>query len=361
MFPKSVDVTGITGAQVVGPPVSWQTPNGPFNVEHLAAVNAANELLAFWWSPQHDWQVVNATAKTGQPVIGGIAAWQTPNGPFLVEHLAARSPDGDLIVFWWSPQHDWQAVNVSAKTGRRVAGAPVSWLTSDGARTVEHLAARGPNNELLVFWWSPAHDWQVVDVTAKTVDPSLDPTRGFHATARWSSSIWAPLAGRNAFGVLVVAGARLAGGQRLCDRGRYRAGRTVSWLAGSVEHVAVRGSQDELFVYWWTPATNWRRVDVTAITGIPIEEVSGVYQLGKSARTPRFSSARGVHDSLLRFWWRPSRDWQAQNLSHATGVDTTVGPRHGRRQTARRSSSTPRWSPPSSRWLSSTTTGRAGG
>ena len=66
MFPKSVDVTGITGAQVVGPPVSWQTPNGPFNVEHVAAVNAANELLAFWWSPQHDWQVVNPTAKTGQ-------------------------------------------------------------------------------------------------------------------------------------------------------------------------------------------------------------------------------------------------------------------------------------------------------
>jgi len=135
MLPKSVDVTSITGAAVAGPAVSWQTPNGPFNVEHLAAVNAANELLTFWWSPQHDWQVVNITAKTGQHVSGGIAAWQTPNGPFLVEHLAARTPAGDLIVFWWSPQNDWQAVNVSAKTGKRVAGAPVSHWAAQCSRS----------------------------------------------------------------------------------------------------------------------------------------------------------------------------------------------------------------------------------
>jgi M6 family metalloprotease-like protein len=328
MFPKSVDVTGITGAQVVGPPVSWQTPNGPFNVEHVAAVNAANELLAFWWSPQHDWQVVNPTAKTGQAVVGGVAAWQTPNGPFLVEHLAARSPNGDLIVFWWSPQHDWQAVNVSAKTGRRVAGAPVSWLTSDGAQTVEHLAARGLNNELLVFWWSPSHDWQVVDVTAKTGrSVSQDPTAWLShngpmlvehlgaPSADGSLSVfwWSPAHDWQAINVSAIAGGTAAG-------------RTVSWLAGTVEHVAVRGSQDELFVYWWTPATNWQRVDVTAITGIPIKEVSGVYQLGEAGENSEILVARGVDDALLRFWWRPSRDWQSQNLSHATGVDTAVGP-----------------------------------
>jgi hypothetical protein len=73
-FPRSVDVSSLTGAQVSGPPVSWQTPNGPFNVEHVAAVNAANELLAFWWSPQHDWQVVTVTAKTGQCVVGATMA-----------------------------------------------------------------------------------------------------------------------------------------------------------------------------------------------------------------------------------------------------------------------------------------------
>jgi non-ribosomal peptide synthetase component F len=26
-----------------------------------------------------------------------------------------------------------------------------------------------------------------------------------------------------------------------------------------------------------------------------------------------------MNDSLLQFWWKPSRDWQEFNLSHATG------------------------------------------
>ena len=64
MLPKTVDITAITGKDVVGPPTSWQTQNGPFNVEHVAAVNANNDLLVFWWSPQHDWQSVNVSAKT---------------------------------------------------------------------------------------------------------------------------------------------------------------------------------------------------------------------------------------------------------------------------------------------------------
>jgi hypothetical protein len=37
-------------------------------------------------------------------------------------------------------------------------------------------------------------------------------------------------------------------------------------------------------------------------------------------------AARGADDSLLRFWWRPNRDWQVQNLTHATGVGATAAP-----------------------------------
>lgn len=328
MLPTVVDVTRITHAPVVGPPISWQTPNGPFNVEHVAAINAANELLAFWWSPQHDWQVVNITAKTGQHVTGGIAAWQTKNGPFLVEHLAARTPAGDLIVFWWSPQHDWQALNVSTKTGRRVAGAPVSWQTPNGPLVVEHLAARGPHNELLVFWWSPAHDWQVLDITEKTHRAvAHDPTawQSHNGTmlvehlaaaspdGTLSVFWWSPVHDWQALDVSAIAGGSAAG-------------RTTSWLTGTVEHVAVRGTNHELFAYWWTPATNWRVVDVTAITGLPIAEVGAVHQLQETGENAEILVARGTDESLLRFWWRPDRDWQVQDLSQATGFADIVAP-----------------------------------
>ena len=73
------------------------------------------------------------------------------------------------MVFSSSPQHDWQRGQRLREDRQRIAGAPVSWVTPDGAGgKVEHLGARGVNNELLVFFWTPAHDWQVVDVTAKT-------------------------------------------------------------------------------------------------------------------------------------------------------------------------------------------------
>jgi M6 family metalloprotease-like protein len=328
MFPKFVDVSRITGVRVVGPPVSWQTRNGPFNVEHLAAVTAANELYVFWWSPQHDWQAVNVTAKTGQRVLGGLTAWQTPNGPFNVEHLAGRSPDGRLIVFWWSPAHDWQAVDVTAKTGRKIAGAPVSWQTPNGPMIVEHLAARGPQDELLTFWWSPARDWQVIDVTARTGRKAAhDPTAWL---SRNGPMLVEHLAAASPDGTLSVFWWSPAHDWQALDVSRIAggsaAGRTVSWLAGDVEHVAVRGANDQLFVYWWTPATNWRLVDVTAITGISVTEVSDAYQLPETGAQVELLAARGTDDTLLRFWWRPDRDWQAQNLSHATGTSAYVAP-----------------------------------
>ena len=329
MLPGIVDVTRITGAKAVGSPTSWQTPNGPFNVEHIGVTSPANELLAFWWSPQHDWQVVNVTAKTGQQVIGGLTSWQTHNGPFLVEHLAGRSPAGDLLVSYWSPQHDWQSVNVSAKTGRKIAGAPVSWVTPDGVGgTVEHLAARGAHNELLVFFWTPAHDWQVVDVTAKTGRAVVGDVTAWQSTngpmivehvggvspdGTLSVFWWSPAHDWQALNVSSIAGGAVTG-------------RTVSWLAGGVEHVAAHGSNNELFVYWWTPATNWRRVDVTAITGISIAEVAAAYQVTETGANVELLSARGVDNSLLRFWWRPDRDWQAQNLTLATGAAVSSGP-----------------------------------
>ena len=169
MLPRTVDVSAVTSQSVVGSPTSWQTPNGPFNVEHLAAANTNNELFVFWWSPEHNWQAVNVSSKTGYRIAGGVTNWQTHDGPFLVEHLAGRTPTGDLVVFWWSPQHDWNAVNVSTKTGKQISTSATSWVTPDGAGgTVEHLAARGLAGELLVFYWMAATDWQVIDVTMKT-------------------------------------------------------------------------------------------------------------------------------------------------------------------------------------------------
>lgn len=324
MLPKTVNVTHLAGGgRGAGSPTSWQTQNGPFNVEHMAAVNAQGDLIVYWWSPRRDWQSVNVSQKTRQQLSGGLTAWQTRNGPFLVEHLAGRSPEGDLIVFWWSPQHDWQALNVSQKTGKQISGDPTSWVTPDGRRgTVEHVAAVGVGRELLTFYWTPAHDWRVVDVTVKTGRTLAGPVTSW--LARNGPLLVEHLGGPAPDGSLevfwwspahdwqAINASAIAGGQAF--------GRPVSWLTGSVEHLAVRGPGDELLVYWWSSSSNWRVVDVTAITGVPVAEVCAVHQVDDDGENVEILSARGLDGSLLQFWWRPSRDWQCLNLTKATGV-----------------------------------------
>jgi hypothetical protein len=168
MLPSIVNVSDITGERVTSRVTSWQTRNGPFNVEHLAGRNPAGDLIVFWWSPQHDWQSVNVSQKTGQQVAGDVTSWQTPNGPFNVEHLAGRNPAGDLIVFWWSPQHDWQALDVSHIAGGNIIGAPDSFQLRDADGNAEMLVARGTGNSLLYYWWKPAFDWQMADLSKLT-------------------------------------------------------------------------------------------------------------------------------------------------------------------------------------------------
>jgi hypothetical protein len=47
MFPRVVNVSAKASATVAGPVTSWQTPNGPFNVEHLAGVSAVGDVIVF--------------------------------------------------------------------------------------------------------------------------------------------------------------------------------------------------------------------------------------------------------------------------------------------------------------------------
>ena len=228
MLPGIVDVTRITGAKAVGSPTSWQTPNGPFNVEHVGVTSAANELLAFWWSPQHDWQVVNVTAKTGQHVIGGIAALADPQRP-LPRRAPRRAtpPRATSSCSGWSPQHDWQAVNVSAKTGKAHRRC---------ARELAHPGRCRRNCRASRRAWRPQRAAGVLlDTRARLAGRGRDGEDRSRRSGRpdgvavhqRSDDRRAPrgrLAGRHPLGVLVVAGARLAGAQRLGDRGRRRHG-----------------------------------------------------------------------------------------------------------------------------------------
>lgn len=329
MIPKIVDVTAITGQRVVGPVTSWQTPDGPYLVEHLAGRNPSGELIAFFWSPRHDWQAVNVSQKTGQKIAGQVTSWITSDGPYLVEHLAGRSPNGDLLVFYWSPRQDWQVVNVSQKTGQKIAESVTSWITSDGTYKVEHLAGRNPSGDLLVFYWSPRQDWQVVNVSQKTGQKISS------RVSNWLSSdgptVVEHLAGSGADGSLYVFWWTLARDWQVVNVSQITlqkvSGPVTSWLAGNVEHLAGPGPDNSLQVFWWTPATNWRAVNVSAIAGEKVVEAPTIYQLSEGGENVELLGAKSLDGSLLLYWWKPTLDWQAMNLSEITGRKIVSAPR----------------------------------
>lgn len=111
----------------------------------------------FYWSPRHDWQAVNVSQITGQKIASPLTSWQTPDGPVNVEHLAGMAPNGDVLVFYWSSRYDWQAVNISRTTGQHLANPLTSWQIPDGPFNVEHLAGMTPQGDVQVIYLT---DWQ---------------------------------------------------------------------------------------------------------------------------------------------------------------------------------------------------------
>ena len=137
------------------------------------------DLLVFYWMPGQDWNAVNVSQITGQKLAGPVTSWVTPNGPVLVEHLAGMAPNGDLLVFYWMPGQDWNAVNVSQITGQKLAGPVTSWVAPSGPVLVEHLAGMAPNGDLLVFYWMPGRNWDTFNVSQITGQKIAGPVTGW--------------------------------------------------------------------------------------------------------------------------------------------------------------------------------------
>ncbi len=167
------NVSNATGVRLQGALTSWVTPNGPDQVPHIAGRTPAGELIVFWLSSStQSWKHVDVSNITGRRIDGGLCNWQTRNGPYLVEHLAGRGASGELLVFWWSPQSDWQAVDVSHINSERINGVPAVYQHGDGdGENAEVLAFAAAHERLFLHWWKPSSDWVALDLSAATGEP----------------------------------------------------------------------------------------------------------------------------------------------------------------------------------------------
>ncbi|MCU0686108.1 MAG: serine/threonine protein kinase [Polyangiaceae bacterium] len=278
---QSVDASAEAGqALLAAPPTAWVS-TGLKGGHHdcAAAADARGRLLVFERAAGSPWQATDITAQAGYSAEGPLARWQTPNGDLNIEHLAARSLDGDLVVYWRSSTHDWWSTNVSLKTGRRIASPVAPWKlwVNDAPPLVEHLAAIGTDGHLYDFVWRTSEDWRAYDITLRS--------------------------------------------------GVAPAGPPEAWVTGNLEHLAAHDAGHALYVFDRSPgALDFVATNVSAQTGLRVEgRPSSLLTLaeGESVET---LVARTPAGHLAYFWRTAAFGWQGLDLSELTGLEASGDP-----------------------------------
>ena len=276
------NLTTTLGQRIAGP-LEWWVDGGSASsppvpvTQHLVGPAESGDLLHFWMDQQGAWLRENVSAQTGRAVQGAVSAFTTPRS---VENVAACSPEGDLLVFWGAILgHNWQVDNVTAATGQKIKGSPKIWVSWTKSDLPVSVAALSDDGRLLHFWWIEASGWHVEDLTAKTGRTLAGPM------AQWLSSNASADASEHIAGVDATGNLlhfwRTPTSDWLVDDISTRTGRKVTGPPAfysdthngvDYEHLVANAPNGHTLVFWdETLHHNWSVVDLTQETGATMQ------------------------------------------------------------------------------------------
>ena len=268
----SLGATGIPGA--VGPATSWNSLNGDVLVEHLAAADQDGHLILLYYYAGADWKAVDITEKTGAKIaIERPQSWLSYEGSVVFERLAAPAPNGDLLVFSWHSGSDWEVMNVSAATGYKITGPVASWITASDGVPVEHLAARATNDDLLVFFRWAGGAWGVADVTSIT-------------------------------------------GQKV--GGEPEGWKVIASGSETAEKVAIPAGDGSLLLFTYLPSTDWQVINLTTLTGQSVASPADVW-FDPIALYEKLAARAPNGDLVIFYYDQIDLTWQVTNVTAVTG------------------------------------------
>jgi len=278
---KAVNVSEKTGVQVaVERPTSWTAQAGSTLLENIAARQTGGKVHVFTWHADSDWQAANLSSSLGYYAVSPLTSWNAPAGQTVAEHVAFRTQDSDLVLFWRYAGGTWAAVNVSGLTGKKVAGTPSAWdMTTDTSK--ELIAITDSNQHLLLFTFTPSTNWNFEDVSAQTGN------------------------------VLVE-------------------GRVVAWDSDGFQHIAAHTPSDHLVVFTFDSIeSQWSVADLTAQTGKTIYTPPALWLSTQGSETTvvHMAASGGANNHILHFS-APSGSsaWAVEDVSQKTGVTTPIAP-----------------------------------
>lgn len=322
-YASVIDVTAATGARVTGPLVAWQLPDGPSNVEHLAGIDSYGDLINWWWKPGINWQVVNISKQTGVRLQAPLTTWMTTADGTATEHIAGVSPEGHLIETWWKPGLSaWQYADITAKTGVAVQPGLSAWLSPNAAvGTIERIAGRTAAGQLSVFSRNPGGDWTSSNVTSITgVEIAGSPTSWVMPDGDLLAE---HVAARSTDGSLRVFYYRSdLGWQQVnvtAESGQTVADRVTAWTDASHEYLAGTTADNRLVLFSWSASNpHWSAVNVARDTGDATVGAPSSYRLTENGQTVTVLGARGNNSDLRLTWHTDKLDWQSLSLTDAT-------------------------------------------
>ncbi len=247
----------------------------------LAGLSVTGELLLFSQTGGNDgqgnlaWSFSNvstadladqglATPTFTSDLVSYVTSWNGLN-------IAGLDASGAIHAVWWAPGLEkWTTSNLSEITGApALFGGLTPYLTGWGGINLAGINADG---DVTTTWWVPEFggDWRQDNLSQLFGGPGLEPGSLASYVTPWG-------------GLNVV--------------GRRGDGHTV--------------------VYWWAPGIEGDAWAVTSISefieGAPLfaGRVSGI---ASPVGTISLVGASADHD-LLRYWWQPGGEWQAENVS----------------------------------------------
>lgn len=327
----SLSITGVPG--VIGPATSWTTLNGNVLVEGLAAADQDGKLIMFYWYPGSDWKAVNISEKTGRTIaVERPEYWLFTDtaGPF--EKLAAPAPNGDLLVFAWRAETDWQATNLSSLTGKKITGPVTAWVTPFGSQHVEHLAARATNNDLLVFYRQTGGAWQVVNVTTLTGQKVGGPATSW--TLEGGPEVIERLAAPATNGDLLLFTYQPSTNWQVTNltqiTGQKVGGPATDWIAPTgprAENLAAPATNGDLVIFYSDPIEGgWHVTNVTTLTGQRVSGPATNWQTQSGSTWYEHLAAAGPNQHLYAFHKSTGGSWQVRDVTNITGKTITHPP-----------------------------------
>ncbi len=196
---KHLQPQGLRTPEFVGGLASFATR---WNAMNIVGLDASGDVHAVWWSPARGdagWTTSNLSDIAGAPpLVGHVTAAATPWGGMQIFGTDER---GHLMAIWWSPATGrWRTVDLTAHTdGLLVQRDSLTVRLMPGAGV--SLVAKSTDGEIAAYWWTPRTGWVSESISDRLGDaaPTIPGRVSYQATRSGNQHI----AGVNAEGEVV--------------------------------------------------------------------------------------------------------------------------------------------------------------